>query len=429
VAAVLAAGGLSAGCAGTPDGGGNPPPAGAGAATQAPPSFADAAADAAANQIDNTATGIVPREQVYDGGHIIEVLQLAYDGQQPALAATDGRNPVIDEINDNIEATVYGDYDTASGPDSWADIRSYPFTSAEYLQIVTTGIVYPTYGTEGNVQSWVFDRQANVWVQPEQVYAEAGLVGDALTEAVTAAFVPDSDAESVSGVEPSGFRYVQGPDGWIPEFLLKITVANAQAEPWDGLFAYQPADAAGPALIKLNAECLFDPADMDTMDRPLMYARGGGAEDAEGTGGLWIRLPSYADVAQTGGGIDDAGNRWEEYVDDAGTVAVSIHRASAVAATDPVEIEAQVTGAVDAVDRETWRLEASPEASEAYTYPVHVFEYDAGANEDLRSHLGFYIQTDAGGFVLDCSIPADPWDEGHALAEDWMKHLELVDLS
>ncbi|MDR1294107.1 MAG: hypothetical protein LBK59_04000 [Bifidobacteriaceae bacterium] len=144
-------------------------------------------------------------------------------------------------------------------------------------------------------------------------------------------------------------------------------------------------------------------------------------------GGLWIELPAYAEVTEIGGGIDANGNRWAEYADDAGAVAVSIRRASAVAATDPSEIESQVTVATEAFDAATWRLEASPEVSEAYTYPASVFEFDSGANEDRRSHLGLYFQTDAGGFVVDFSIPVDLWEEGHPLAEDWMKYLNFID--
>ncbi|MDR1293775.1 MAG: hypothetical protein LBK59_02260 [Bifidobacteriaceae bacterium] len=423
IAWALAIVGLGSGCAGTAGDVAGPPAASA----EGTSSSADAESPeptAGAGQIDNADTVISVREQVDDGGDIIEILELTYDAEHPSLAATEGHNPEIDAINDDIESTVYGAIGTISGSDSWADVRAYPFTSEDYLQIVTTAIAYPTYGTEGELFSWVFDRHTNTWIRPEGVFAEAGLTPDALTEAVSAAFVPDSPAESVERVEPSGFRYVQGVDGWIPEFLIKVTVANTEAEPWDGLFSYQGADATGQPLTKLNAECLFDPAEMDTMDPPLMYARDG----AEGAGGLWIELPTYAEVTQIGGGIDADGNRWAEYADDAGAVSVSIRRASAVAATDPSEIRSNVTGAVDAVDAATWRLEASPEVSEAYTYPASVFEFDTGLNEDRRGHLGLYFQTDAGGFVVDFSIPVDLWDKGHALAEDWMKYLSFIDV-
>jgi hypothetical protein len=269
IAAFIALAGLISGCSGAADDAGRTP----------------AAPTQGAASSTNTGTKISPLEQKYEGDSIVEILGLNNSSEDPGPGAAVGGE--IDAINGNIRATLQGALDKTSGSDSWADIRSYPFTSADYLQIVTTSVIYPTYGTEGDVFSWVFARNTNTWIKPEGVYAEAGLAGDALVKAVSEAFVPDSPAESVAAVEPSAFRYVHGDDGWFPEFLIKVTVANQGAEPWDGLYSYRPDAADGQTLTKLNASCLFDQAEMDVMDPPLMYAQGSceGAGAGQNMGG------------------------------------------------------------------------------------------------------------------------------------------------
>ena len=43
----------------------------------------------------------------------------------------------------------------------WIEIKSYPFTYGDYLQIVTTSVVYPIYGTHGEMTSYNFSRKEN----------------------------------------------------------------------------------------------------------------------------------------------------------------------------------------------------------------------------------------------------------------------------
>ncbi|MDR1426904.1 MAG: hypothetical protein LBJ08_04000 [Bifidobacteriaceae bacterium] len=161
-------------------------------------------------RIDNTATAIEVLEQSYEGNDIVEILWLTYDGQQPALKEAGWKNPEIEAINRDIQQAVLlpaQQREPAQGDwvDRLTEIRSYPFTSTDYLQIATTNVAYPNNGSVGALCSWVFDRRANIWVQPESVYGEAGLSGEALREAVAAAYVPAADGGSVVAADPSGW--------------------------------------------------------------------------------------------------------------------------------------------------------------------------------------------------------------------------------
>jgi hypothetical protein len=403
---------------------------------------ATGAADAA---IDNSATRIDFQIQEYGDGQYgsgpVEVPIFAYDGAQPALDQFDHKNPELEAINmtiatdllDPLNALLGGAEESGATSDdtgddqSWAEIRSYPFTSEEYLQVVSTLAVFPNYGDDGEVFSWVFDRKANKWVESETVYAAAGLTADALLVAAREAYVPEAAGETVLSVEPAAFRYRAEEDGtYSPEFLLEAQIDNPAGDPWRGLFGYAHSADGGSVMWHLNPNSLFDPAELDTTDPPLAYARGG---DAEGGPGLMFQLPLDAEVELLDQGFDPQGNPYARYATPDGLVSVDIRRGGEVAASTPEEIFAQVTASVsDGVEKGgSWRVEASEETAAAYSYPAHVFEYDEGANEDLRNHLGVYFQTDAGGWIVDAGIDADNYDAGHAAVEDWLKHLRVVD--
>jgi hypothetical protein len=280
--------------------------------------------------------------------------------------------------------------------------------------------------------SWVFDRRANDWIQPEDVYADAGLGGSALLDAVTAAFAEDGDDGSVIDAEPSGFVYVRRSDGWAPLFLLTVAGVDEEGGAWSEFFSYQLLDQSGdpatPSLTKLNRGLLFDPAVPDVMDPPLLYA--GPVADS----GMWIDLAAGAEAEQTGSGADEFGNEWAEYIAEDGALVVSIRQVPGEATLDSEEMAGQVLGLAPEGDPATWLLdeEESQRVAVVYGYPVGVYRFDSGTDEDLRHHVGVYLAylpTGAGAFVADFSITAEAWDRAYPLAREWMTTLHLADMS
>ncbi|MDR1293774.1 MAG: hypothetical protein LBK59_02255 [Bifidobacteriaceae bacterium] len=424
---------LTVGCAGSGGTGPAEAPSAPGAVAASDTETAIGQAVQPSSQVDNTATAIEVLEQSYENNDIAEILWLTYDGGLVALEETGGKNPQIEAINRDIRQTVFDPWEAGRGEElDWVDrfveIRSYPFTSEEYLQIVTTSVAYPNNGSAGALFSWVFDRRANDWIQPEDVYADAGLSGAALLAAVAAAFAEDGDDGSVADVEPSGFVYIRGSDGWVPQFLLTVAGVDKEGGAWSEFFSYQLSDQSGdpatPSLTKLNRGLLFDPAAPDVMDPPLLY--GGPVADS----GMWIDLPPGAATEQTGAGTDDAGNDWAEYIAEDGALVVSIRRVAVEATLDSEEMAGQVLERAEGSDPATWLLdeEESQRVAEEYGYPVVVYRFDSGANEDLRRHVGVYVPTGEGGFVADFAITADLWDQIYPRAREWMTTLDLTDI-
>jgi hypothetical protein len=199
--------------------------------------------------------------QEYEGDNIAEILKIEYEGENPEISA----------INSDISQEIYQRYsDFKTGGeqgDSWMETRAYPFTGDDYLQIVMTQVEYPIYGTDGEIWSYNFDRRENARVLLADVMNGLELTEDALTQRVKELYAPESPSQSVGAVSARGFLILPGGQ---TQLLLRVTVENSEAEPWDSFYGFSPQTGE---LLPLNKECLFAPEEMDRMDPPLSYDR------------------------------------------------------------------------------------------------------------------------------------------------------------
>jgi hypothetical protein len=203
--------------------------------------------------------------QEYKGDSIAEIPYFNYDGS---------KNPTIDSMNSLVVHGIGKTYDDFINSDhgyNWIEIKSYPFTSDDYIQVVVTHIVYPTYGTDGNLFSINYDKNTNSFITTSVAMDQLGMTQDQLLHNVGDLFKPDSSRESIQDVKLAGFLYVKGKSEEIIELLLEITVDNLDANTWKSFYSYIPE--YNELTKMMNTECLFDPYDMDQMDPPLTYQK------------------------------------------------------------------------------------------------------------------------------------------------------------
>lgn len=229
--------------------------------------------------VDNSKTKIAVMTQEYlddesaDWSSIAEILVLDYDAGQPALEASGGKNPEIDMLNNAVRSGIgqgYADFLENHAEGEIIEIKSYPFTSEDYLQIVTTCVTFPNYGTDGDLYSYNFDKKQNKFLNLQDAMGEFGLDGATLLEKVKSLYEPESETESVSAAEAAGFLLQPGEDGPLTLLLLRVTIDNTEAAEWTYFFVYAPEY---DSLSKMDSEVLFEPGDLDVMDPPLSYAR------------------------------------------------------------------------------------------------------------------------------------------------------------
>lgn len=225
---------------------------------------------AAAAQINNDDSEIGIMLQEYVGDNIAEILAIFYDGSQPALREFNYHNPSIEELNLTIRAAHqdrYYSFLNQALTDKWIEIRSYPFASKDYLQIVTTTATYPSYGTDGELVSYNFNKSQNAVISLEDALATAGLSNENLAEAVQAVYVLEHSGLGLSSVNATGFLIRQNDLGEELEFLIEATVENPNAEPWKRFFSYTPSTKR---LMQLDNRRLFAADELFLLAPPLL---------------------------------------------------------------------------------------------------------------------------------------------------------------
>ncbi|MDR1538169.1 MAG: hypothetical protein LBU32_09290 [Clostridiales bacterium] len=226
-------------------------------------------------EIDNLETCIGMTTQEYTGGSIAEIPIITYDGQQAALEEYNWKNPDIESINDMLKNGIqqeYNEFITTADPDiETIEIRSYPFTTDDMLQVVVTHIQYPIYGTDGELFTINFDKVNNLAVYAEDIMAERNLTEADIAASAAELFEPESAGATISNVAVKGFLIIDEA----VSFLLEANVDYLQAETWTHFFSFSPDNGR---LVQLNAERLFDPEFLDEFDPPLSYQQTGEIE-------------------------------------------------------------------------------------------------------------------------------------------------------
>jgi hypothetical protein len=206
----------------------------------------------------HTRIGFITQEYIDD--NIAEIPYIEYEGEQ---------NPEIESINRSLNQGIQREYDefmTAyTGDRDWIEIRSYPFTTEQYLQVVVTSARFPSYGTDGELFSVNYDKAAGKWLTIDDALTMENLTLDDVLFEVGQLFEPEVETQIIDEVETAGFHIQE--DGSI-EFLLEITVGNSDGDPWKTFYSYTPQPGG---LSRLDRFCLFDPSEMDQLDPPLSY--------------------------------------------------------------------------------------------------------------------------------------------------------------
>lgn len=251
--------------------------------------------DNKSKKINNESTQIGVIAQEYQKNNIVEILTLNYDGEQEALKEYGGKNPEIESLNNAVKFGIMVKYDEFMESDhggEWIEIRSYPFTSEEYIQIVTTCNIFPAYGSDGELYSYNFDRKNNRFMNLEEQMKELGTDDETLAKQVKKLYVPESSSMSLGEVDAAGFLMIQGSDDYLTMLFLEAVIENSEGEPWKRFFSYIPELGE---LTQLNSQRLFDSSEMDQMTPPLSYQKESNPEDREHISVVSGRRTGYHD--------------------------------------------------------------------------------------------------------------------------------------
>lgn len=174
-------------------------------------------------------------------------------------------NDGIVELNNRISEEIMNQYAYDSdSTEGWAEIKAYPITSDDYMQLVMTAINYPNYATDGEVYSYIYDIKNECALTNEDGLALAGISEQELYDAVEGCYKPDSDASTFNHAQLGGFRIKDGS----VVFYLKLYIDNPEADNYDQIAAYSMKSGK---LTIYDGGVLIPDDEIDVMTPPLTH--------------------------------------------------------------------------------------------------------------------------------------------------------------
>jgi hypothetical protein len=183
---------------------------------------------------DARAEIIVPEiemtHQIYDNDFIIEIAQIINTADSSAIDVIN--KEIMDFSADALKA--YDEYDGVY----WYELKTYPFTDRDYVQIVMTGIEYPTYGTDGQVRSFNYCPITDEVYTLEDAVIAHGLSEEKLSGALLQSGLLE-DHQSVGALKICGFRMLENGQA---DFYITALINSTESEGWDSIFTYHMED-------------------------------------------------------------------------------------------------------------------------------------------------------------------------------------------
>jgi hypothetical protein len=212
--------------------------------------------------------------QHYDGNDVVEIPRIEYTGD---------KNPEIDYVNNSLiqeEQRIYEEFLQNRQGYEWIQIKSFPFTSPNYLQIVMTSCEYPRDALDGEMFSINYDRNAKKFLSITDALDIIGLSEQDFLSEVYASYEPLTKGDYIELVQPAGFLIHENASEDIRvSLLLALIISGPDSETCIDFYTYQPDGNMNTNDLSILATDgnLFDPEfygyQPDQMDNPLSYQR------------------------------------------------------------------------------------------------------------------------------------------------------------
>ena len=128
----------------------------------------------------------------------------------------------------------------------WWEVRSYPYSNGEWIQVVVHKAAYPTYADDGSILSANFDRQTGRAVTAEEAMGRFSLTPEGMRDGINgqdpAALVQLPGAQvTARDVTVTAFR---GRGDGTAVFYARVCFEVAGNEDYNGLVAYDTRDGS-----------------------------------------------------------------------------------------------------------------------------------------------------------------------------------------
>lgn len=175
----------------------------------------------------------------------------------------------VDELNARISNELMSLENQIDSLNEWREIKSYPVSTENYIQVITTYNIYPTYGTHGDVVSYNYDVKNDKAMELSDALALCGVEGDELADAAMDVFSEFDEYSKLRECWCQGFLIRE--DGTV-DFYFKIF--------YDSTTGSEPFDVIGSYNYQSKASVIYDIDDdlvsekmVDEMFPPLTHGK------------------------------------------------------------------------------------------------------------------------------------------------------------
>lgn len=188
----------------------------------------------------------------------------------PLFVSTKGDNKEIHKLNNKIAPLLNlynGNYGFKQDEDTW-EVKSYPFTSDSYLQVITTATIYPNYSTQGDVYSYNYDIKNEKIITLKDAYNKDHKSESEISNNIKELYKTLKSSEENTLVEVKIKGFLIGDTSI--RYFVNLTLNNSETGDFSTIYTYNSSDNT---LKEYDGVCLIDPNEPDKFVPELYFER------------------------------------------------------------------------------------------------------------------------------------------------------------
>ncbi|MBQ2724729.1 MAG: hypothetical protein IJF78_03380 [Clostridia bacterium] len=182
-----------------------------------------------------------------EGECLVEIPQIMDSECEEALAI----NAEVQELAQTMQDTYWED------DVMWCEMTAWPTETERYLSLTVAVSEYPTYGANGQLMSWVYDKDKGTRVLLDDALAMADTDMEQITADIRV-WCGQNDYE-MSGEVPDFLTFRMLENG-VPQFMTGVSITPGglvgEVDPWSSFFTWTDGTVEWPAYAP------FDPAEI-----------------------------------------------------------------------------------------------------------------------------------------------------------------------
>ncbi|MEG1411030.1 MAG: hypothetical protein RSD36_14435 [Terrisporobacter sp.] len=188
----------------------------------------------------------------------------------PLFVSKTGDNKEINKLNDSIAPLLNyynGNYGFKQDEDT-CEVKSYPFTSDNYLQVITTATIYPNSNSQGEIFSYNYDIKNEKILTLQDAYKKDKKTETQVINEIKTSFNKRRSNKKIKLLKIEVNCFLIDEDNI--KYFIKINISNPKSKDINIICTYNSHESS---LEEYDGICLINPKQPDKFEPYLCYER------------------------------------------------------------------------------------------------------------------------------------------------------------